>query len=89
MLPVVKKLCVLTPQVWCQIHSACVQVPPVVKDAVHAEPLTAIGCRKQMASLALYLAKRRPISFPTKNVRTCLPLHSCQLCKEVPHCIRR
>ena len=32
--------------------------------------LSASGCRKQMASLALYLAKRRPISFPTKDVRT-------------------
>ena len=59
----------------------------VNRDAAHAQPVSATGCRKQMASLALYLAKRRPISFPTKNVRTCLLLHSCQLCTMDSHCI--
>lgn len=32
-------------------------------------------CSKQMASLALYLAKRRPVTFPKKNVRFAAPLY--------------
>jgi hypothetical protein len=83
-LPVVKMLCMLRPKAWYPwylVHRVRVRLLPVVnRNAVHAQPLSATGCRKQMASLALYLAKRRPISFPTKDVRTRLPLHSCRLC---------
>lgn len=76
MLRVFRLLCVLTLKAWHLVHSICVRLLHVVnRNAVHAQPSSA-GCRKQMASLALYLAKRRPISFPTKDVRTSLPLHT-------------
>ena len=83
MLPDIKTLCVLTLEAWHLVHRGHVRLLPVVNsNAVHAQPLSATGCRKQMASLALYLAKRRPISFPTKDVRSCLLLHNSRPCSK-------
>ena len=77
----IKQVVRLQKNLWdCRMHAH--ELPPVVKAFCVELCLCPVhACSKQLASLALYLAKRKPVAFPKRNVRGILMLHNCCSCR--------